>query len=128
MEPFRATIPEKVFHFEYTSDSESENGSAPVPVASTIWKGQYCLAFDIPPANPRRGWIVGGGSFGTTEIVLTEKRDTIISAPKIQNLLTIIPPGSIVFAREYRKTGVAVSIKILNRIWETGKVSSERLM
>lgn len=65
---------EKACVFSYTSDTESEGGSGPVSVANTIWSGHYCLAFDMPPANARRGWIVGGGSSGTAEIVLTTKK------------------------------------------------------
>ena len=59
---------------DYTSDTESEGGSGPKPVAESIWRGHYCLSFDVPPTNPRLGWVVGGGTFGTAEIVLTEKK------------------------------------------------------
>lgn len=60
------------------SESESEDGSGPQPHKRLIQIGYYRLNFDMPPRDPRLGWLIGGGKFAlgdeSPELVLTERK------------------------------------------------------
>ena len=68
----------KVDIVDVTSESESEGGSGPQAQKRSIWWGHYELNFNVPPRDPRQGWIIGGGRFGpnddSPELVLTERK------------------------------------------------------
>lgn len=75
---YMAIYPERL-DLEYIgSESENEGGSGPQMQKRQIWRGHYRLDFNMPPRDPRLGWVLGGGKFGpgeeSPEFVLTERK------------------------------------------------------
>ncbi|CAF9908191.1 MAG: hypothetical protein ALECFALPRED_004346 [Alectoria fallacina] len=75
---YMAILPGKE-NFEFVnSESESEGGSGPRTQKRLIWRGFYRFNFDMPPRDPRFGWVLGGGKFAngdeSPDLVLTERK------------------------------------------------------
>lgn len=75
---YMAVYPLKADLEYFGSESESEGGSGPQMQKRRIWRGHYRLNFNLPPRDPRFGWVLGGGKFGpgdeSPDFVLTEKK------------------------------------------------------
>ena len=62
----------------YSSGAESDGGTGPSKTLRPVLKGCYTLDLDLPPSQPDKGWLIGGGRFSgselSPEILLTERK------------------------------------------------------
>ena len=63
----------------YSNASESDGGTGPTGGRRPVLAGYYTFNFAIPPRQPDKGWLIGGGKFNggdeSPEILLTERKN-----------------------------------------------------